>query len=354
MEIINISMKRNDIDIDHFLKLYDSGMDVKQLSHKFGINISTVYDWLRAAHRAPNRRAIVDHAILQSMYDSGVSVKEMSKKLSVSEKVIRAHAAKIGIIFTRRKSIDLIALRERYDAGISVKGIAKEFGVAPSVILSRMDEIGIIPRNRSEAMYVRMGHTSVEERRRLTDAAHSAVRGVRQTDEHRCKIARTREAIGFKISRSETIFVEMLEEGGVFCTQQKAFGRYNVDIALNEFPIVVEICGGGWHAYGAHAARYAERTKYLLRCGVDVVMIWVDARNRPLENGAADYVIALTKKLGSQKTIRGKEHVIKGNGQSTSIGQRKFNNLPVIPCSERRNKITGRFDSRPFDETIEM
>lgn len=301
-------MIRKDIDVDHFLELYNSGVCNKQLADSFGVGVSTVYRWL---------------------HDLGVKP-------------------------SRRVNIDLVTLRSMYEGGTSVKGLAKEFGVASSVIVSRLGEIEITPRNRSEAMYVRMGQTSTEERRRLTDAAHAAVRGVTQTEEHRCKIASTRETIRFKISRAEDMFVEMLSEHGISCTQQKAFGRYNVDITLNEFPIIVEINGGGWHSFGAHAARYAKRTKYLLDCGMDVIIIWVDGINYPLESGATDYIVALSEKLGSQKPVRGHEHMIRGDGQSTSIGQRKFNDLPVVPCSERRNEITGRFDPRPFDETIEM
>lgn len=203
-------------------------------------------------------------------------------------------------------------------------------------------------------MYLRMSQTSPEERIRLTDAAHAAVRGVRQTDEHRCKIAVNRETSHQWVSRTETILVEMLNERGIACTQQKAIGRYNVDIALDEFPIIVEIYGGGWHAYGRHAARYPERTKYLLDCGLDVIIIWVDAKVYPLESGAADYIVSVLDKLGSQKPARGKEHMIRGNGQSTSIGQRKFNNLPVIPSSECMDDVTGQFKPRPFDETIRM
>lgn len=347
-------MKRKDINLDHFLELYDSGMPVKQLAKRFKISVSAVYDRLRAAGGSPSRRAVIDPVALRTMADDGMSSKEIANTFGVSVKVVRARAAKIGINFTRRKDVDLVALRERYNVGASVKTLAREFGVAPSVIVDRLHGIGIVPRNRSEAMYVRMSQTTQEDRRRLTDAAHSAVRGVSHTDEHRCKIASARELNQSYACRTEDIFIEMLNERGIACTPQKAFGRYNVDIALDESPIVVEINGGGWHGFGAHASRYAERTKYLLNCGVDVVVIWINTTNNPLESGAADYIVALADKLGSQKPIRGKERMIRGNGESTSIGQRKFNNLPSISCSECRNNITGRFEVRPFDEAIEM
>lgn len=301
-------MTRNDINIDDFLDLHRSGMNGKQLAEHFGVGTTTVHRWLK----------------------------------------------EFGLKTSKRRDIDLIALRELYDREMPVRAIARKFGVASTVIVDRLNEIGISPRNRSEAMYVRMSHTTAEERRRLTDAAHAAVRGMSHTEEHRCKIATAREVNQSYITRTECLFAGMLNERGISSTPQKAFGRYNVDISLDEFPIVVEICGGGWHGTGAHAARYAKRTKYLLDRGVYVVTIWLHPTQSPLESGAADYVVALTNELGSQKPARGKEKMIRGDGQSTSTGQRKFNNLPMIPCSERRNDITGRFEACPFDETIEM
>ena len=350
-------MKWKDLDINDFQDLHHSGMAVAQLAEHFGVSIDTIYTWLKKLGLAPNNphRKDIDLAALLDFHTAGMTVGAIAQKFGVTHKVIAVRLHGLGLVpHSRRKDIDLVALREMYDDEVPVKEAARRMGVASSVILSRLGDLGLTPRTGSEAMYIRMRNTPPEERRRLADAAHSAVRGVRQTEEHRRKIAITREAIQFKVSRTETIFSEMLGERGIHTTPQKAIGRYNVDLALDEFPIVVEINGGGWHGTGAHAARYAKRTKYLLDCGLDVVVIWITTTNSPLECGAADYVVSLTKKLGSQKPIRGQEHMIKGDGKSTSIGQRKFNNLPAIPCSERRNKVTGRFKPRPFDETIEM
>lgn len=347
-------MKRKDVDMDYFLELYHSGMDVKQMSKLFGINTTTIYDWLKVAGVPTRRRCVIDTTEMLTLYNSGMSGKQLADHFGVGATTIHRRLAGLGLATTKRIVVDVDQIVARYVAGTSVKVLAEEFGVAPSVVMDRLGERGISLRNRSDAMYIRMAHTSPEERSRLTDSAHAAIRGVRHTEEHRCKIAKTRENIRFKVSRTEDMFVEMLNDRGISCTQQKAFGRYNVDITIDECPIAVEINGGGWHGFGAHAARYAERTKYILDQGVHLVVIWINTSNSPLESGAADYVVALAGKLGSQKPIRGEEHMIRGDGQSTSIGQRKFNDLPVIPCSERRDNITGRFESCPFDETIKM
>lgn len=347
-------MKRKDVDMNHFLQVYHSGATVKQTAETFGINTSTVYDWLKTMGIATKRRKIVDLVALRTMYDAGTSVKNIASECGVSCDVIRSRLKDLGLTTSHRKSIDLAALRDMHDAGISVTEIARNMGVASSVIVDRLSEIGITPRNRSEAMYTRMSHTSTEERRRLTNAAHASVRGVRQTDEHRHKIAVALESSQAMATRTEAIFIEMLNSRGITATPQKAIGRYNVDIALDEFPVIVEINSGGWHGAGAHAARYAERTKYLLDCGLSVVVIWINTTNMPLESSAADYVVSIANKLGSQKPVRGEEIMIRGDGQSTSIGQRKFNNLPAVSCSECRDNVTGRFKTRPFDETIKM
>jgi len=304
----------------------------------------------------------IDFDYLAQLYQSGMSSAELGKRFNIKPDTIINRFKKMGIPIrgkieaarNRRKKIDIAELTRLYYAGMSVKTLGKYFDCDSRMIRIMLSENGVTIRNRSGAMYVRMANTTLEDRIRLTTSAHTAVRGKRQTEEHREKIAATRERRKTFVSRSEEILKEMLSVRGISSTLQKAFGVYNVDIALDEFPVVVEINGGGWHAYGQHASRYAERTKYLLNCGMDVIIVWVDGKTSPLETGAADYIISTARKLSGEKTIRGKEHMIRGNGQSTSIGQRKFNNLPIIPASECRDEVTGQFKPRPFDETIRM
>jgi very-short-patch-repair endonuclease len=304
----------------------------------------------------------IDFNYLAQLYQSGVSSAELGKRFSIKPDTIINRFKKMGIVVRNREeaakikriNIDADELIRLYNSGISVKALGKHFGCNATVIKSRLIENGVTIRGRSDAMYTRMAQTTTEERIRLTAAAHSAIRGKCHTEEHMEKIAATRERRQTFISRSEEILADMLRERGFPCTLQKAFGKYNVDISLDEFPVIVEVNGGGWHTYGKHAARYAERTKYLLDSGVDVIIIWVNGKSIPLESGAADYIITISRELCREKTMRGKEHMIWGNGKSTSVGQRKFNNLPVIPSSECRDEVTGQFKPRPFDETIMM
>lgn len=304
----------------------------------------------------------IDFNHLAQLYQSGISSAELGRRYNIKPDTVLTRFRKMGIPVrgrkeaakNRRVDIDIEELVRLYAGGESIKALGTHFGCDGNTIRKRLIENGVHIRGRSEAMYVRMGKTSAEERTRLTTAAHTAVRGQRHTDEHRHKIAVTRENRQTFASRTEEILAEMLRGRGLACTMQKAFGRYNVDISLDEFPVVVEVHGGGWHAHGAHATRYAKRTKYFLDRGFDVIIVWVEGKNFPLEAGAADYIVSVANELCREEPVRGKEHMIWGNGQSTSVGQRKFNDLPVIPPSECRDDVTGQFKPRPFDETIMM
>jgi len=133
------------------------------------------------------------------------------------------------------------------------------------------------------------------------------------------------------MTRTEQLLCEWLAHENVKCTPQKAVGPYNVDVALDEFPIAVEIFGGHWHSYGRHATRFRKRFDYLLNAGWLPVIIWV-TRNHPLEIGAAKYIISLTKKLRSGKALIRKEQMIHGGGQPCAIGKNKLDSVAIVQC----------------------
>jgi very-short-patch-repair endonuclease len=247
----------------------------------------------------------------------------------------------------RRYDIDLDDLLQLYNSGMSVKQLSKHFGIARSGIVTRLHSLGITQRNRSEAMFLRMAQSSSEERARLSDAAHAAVRGKRYTFEERCNRAISREIHGNvgKVSRIENRFIAEMEVLGYPCIPQKAIGPYNVDIALAEVPVVVEIFGGNWHAVGYHNRVYRERFDYIFNSGYQSVIIWV-IRDYPLEDGAIQYVISLADKISRGETVIGKEKVIRGDGNITTTGCTQLNYRPIISNICPRDHTTGRYTSR--------
>jgi very-short-patch-repair endonuclease len=217
---------------------------------------------------------------------------------------------------------------------MSIKAIANQFGVSRGLINKRLKSIGIVPRTRSDAMFVRMSQTSKKERIRLTKAAHDSIRGQKQNFEHRCKLAITLENKGIVKSLNERKLIKMLKDKGFDdIVPQKAFGPYNIDVALSKSRISVEIFGGGWHAHGLHAKRFAKRIKYILDCGWTPIIIWIDERTCPLGVGAIEYIITLSKKISTSKALRCKEHMIRGNGNTSIAGYNKFYDRSIIPTT---------------------
>lgn len=245
----------------------------------------------------------------------------------------------------KRMDIDVDNLIQLYNSGESVKHLAELLGVSRPLITRRLHENGITPRNRSESMFLRMSRTPPEERARLANAAHAAVRGHRRTEEELCKRAITRQQSGKSATPIEIRLAEMLEDRGLRTVKQMAAGPYNIDIAITEPPIAVEIFGGNWHASGRHAERYRKRCDYLLDHGWVPVIIWV-VRDYPLQVAAADYLVALVEAVRLDKAAFQQEQVIRGDGQLTTLGCNNLKYRPIIEGPQPRDNTTWRFTSR--------
>lgn len=225
----------------------------------------------------------------------------------------------------KRSDFDIDYLINLYNRGEPIQALSKRFGVSRSTLKRRFVERGVIIRGNREAQTIRMSRTTKEDRLRFSSAAHAAVRGSKRPIEEKYKTAITRERKQLGISPVEDICKRMLEERGFTCKSQKAIGPYNIDIALTEFSIAVEIFGGGWHAQGRVSARFSKRVKYLLDSDWLPVIIWVDSRWFPFGVGAVDYIVSLVDKISSDKTLRSKKHMIRGDGEIFTIRKKEFN-----------------------------
>lgn len=221
-------------------------------------------------------------------------------------------------------------LVRRYIAGESEKALAEAFGISRSPIRRVLLEAGVPIRGRGDAMTVRMGKTSRDERMALTEAAHAAARGSVRPESSLIKKAQTVEARLTNVSPAEVSLTAMLRARGLSVIQQKAVGKYNVDIATGT--VAVEVLGGSWH----RAKKHRERLRYLLESGWDVIYVWVDGRLFPLGSGAAEYVVAHVKSRERNPTAGRCYRVIRGPGQFLSGGEDDGEDLPlIIPNSDR-------------------
>lgn len=280
------------------------------------------------------------------LYVAGESVKDIAKRFEVSvpliDKILRANQIPRR---DRRAQIPADEVCSMFNRGDSVLAIGKHFSVARNVIARILTENNIAVRSGSDAMKLRMQRMSVNDRLRLASNAHAAVKGQTQSEEHRCKIAQTREAKQLGVSDIEIKCKALLDARGLACVTQKAHGRYNIDIAITEPCIAVEIFGGQWHGNGRHANRFRKRTDHLIDSGWAVVIVWVTGCY-PLSEGAIEYIVSLSQMLSHDESLRSQEHVIRGDGQPTAIGNENLNYRAAVggdKCGPLIRREDGRF-----------
>gem|GEM_PF-1793439 len=297
----------------------------------------------------PNKRVTFDPDDLRRAYYAGERAASVAKRYGCSNITVYSRWHDLHCVGRRFNSPARLILPDekicsRYLAGESELALAHAYATSRNVIRTRLLEAGIQPRGGSEANKIRMAKLSKQERQTLAAAAHEAVRGKRQSLEVRCKMAATRE-LRASPNPAERLMIESLTALGLACIPQKAVGPYNVDIAVTRPRVAVEIFGGHWHASGRAAARFPKRIEYLRRAGWAVVCIWVTG-SWPLESGAIKYVAALAQTLCHDPAPRSQDHMIRGDGQPSTIGYFNLNNIPGIPGAQPRDNRTGRFEAR--------
>lgn len=285
-------------------------------------------------------------------YTAGETSGVLAKDFGVTISCVAAVLKRNGITPVNRKptrfkspkgdALPKEVIVERYISGESENSIAKSFFVARNVIRRIIADAGIAPRNSIIANRLMMATRSKADHIKNTIAAHNAIRGVPQPEERQRKKALTIQGRWEQFaSEGERHLIAILREKGVEVTPQKACGRYNIDIALNEFPIAVEVFGGGWHHRGTHAARFRERFDYLINAGWIPVIVWECKRNWPIGDRAAEYIISLAERLRRGETVGRQEHVIRGDGKPSSVGKSNLEYRAVIGGDKSGDLVRG-------------
>jgi very-short-patch-repair endonuclease len=277
--------------------------------------------------------AKVDRAYLVERYEAGDSIERIATAIGVTYAAVRQRLLKAGVTMRdnrreadaaieRATGLPIAEVTEQmvnlYRDGNSLVSVGKRFGMTKPAVVKRLRERGVEIRTLAESSQLRFARMGEEERRSLTEPAHVAVRGQPRGFEAKCRAAETREGQQKIGSVLEAEMVEMLRERGVSPRIQVAVGPYNIDLAIEETSIAVELFGGQWHNFGANAESYPERIKYLIDAGWHVVVIWV-TRFAPLSRGATDYVIALHESVRRGESAVRQEWVIRGNGNLKPI-----------------------------------
>jgi len=248
--------------------------------------------------------------------------------------------------------LSLHDIHRRYKAGESVKALADKAGCTRFRVNRILDDAGIVRRGSAAANRLMVSKRSSAENTRNTKAAHNAVRGRRQSEQHRCKIAATREQRQLGVSGSERELVSLLSAQGLSVTCQKAVGRYNVDVAIDAARIAVEVFGGHWHTCRRHSERFRKRCDYLLDRGWLPVILWVTG-DYPLGSGAVNYLVALTQAGSGDEAGRRQEHVLRGDGKPTGVGKCKLDYRAAVG-GDKTGEHTRGADGRFANKAIRM
>lgn len=229
----------------------------------------------------------------------------------------------------RRVEVPTDEIAARYIAGESENVLAAAYSTSRQVIRRRLIEAGASIRGQTDANRLLASQRSPEEIARLTAPMHLASRGREKTFKQKCNSAISRERAQSHATESERLLASWLTDRGLSPVLQKAIGPYNIDVAVS--PVAVEIYGGGWHAYGNHAALSRKRFEYILNNSWAAVVVWVSQRDCPLSIAAADYVVSFLEQVRSNPSLIGQYRVILGNGKDVTVEGKNIDYLTVKP-----------------------
>lgn len=223
-------------------------------------------------------------------------------------------------------------LRTQYETGKSVLAMAEHYGVDRGVITRWLSDAHIPIQSASEAQTARLARMSSAERARLTENAHKTIREMVRPDEWQENIAMGRERVqyGGRTSPGTDRLCELLSGENVAHVREKAIGRYNVDIALTQYGVAVEVLGGNWHgSKGIHA----RRTPEILNRGWHIVFVW-NVKRCQISPGALDYIIAFTEAARRYPSAGREYRVIRGDGKLLASGHADDDEFPLVPPSK--------------------
>jgi len=268
----------------------------------------------------------------------------------------------------RRKEIpNLNDLIERYKSGVPLQRLSKESGYTRTVLARRLIEADVKIRSYSDGQRSRWRDVPnrTEAITQWLSRAWEATRGRIRSPETLNRQAQTRFKRQVGKWTDENRIASFLELAEIPILQQFPVGSYNLDIALDGFPVAVEIVHLGVTDFNrgrriSHNRPGKERLKYLLDRGWFVLYLIATRKQQIIEhlpNGCFAPTTGRTKRtinLGAvgkdliswiqfargNKSLAGYYWVIYGQGKMSSRLGYDFGECPLVPSSLCPNKIT--------------
>lgn len=124
----------------------------------------------------------------------------------------------------------------------------------------------------------------------LMAGCRAATRGAKQSDEHRRKIARSRQD-NCKLSEDEQAILTAYQQSGLRPVPLYAVDRYNIDFAFPDQRLAVEYDGGNWH--NTPKKRAIDERKAALLESLGWTIIRLPRIDKPQNNDAGNERITL-------------------------------------------------------------
>ena len=229
-------------------------------------------------------------------------------------------------------------LIKRYVAGCSENQIANECGVSRTVVTRWLREAGIVRRSQSDAERIKWSFMTDECRRAQVARAHAATKGRVRSDAEVARSAASNFRNQTRKGRGEDAVAAICSGFGIAVEQQYPVGRYNIDVAMHELRVAVEVVGN-WPKPGGGTVPYRKRVEHLF--DLDWCILWIDATNKRSVDTIAvgKHLLALADAARRNESVAGRQWVIRCDGESATGLGRKLHELTGVPCAQCRNGL---------------
>lgn len=227
-----------------------------------------------------------------------------------------------------------------YAAGHSVKALAERYEVQRKTIATMLDLNGVSLRGRSEAMFVRMAKADPEERKQLCEAAHNAIRGKAQSNEHRENTTVARFVNQTHVGRGEKDLASALNSVGVDVVTQAPVNPYNIDL-LCFGRVAVEIHTAS--CLPQSSPYHRKRIENLLNR--DIVPVYLCGKNAAEHwHTIADQLIPIVNQARSLPPGARQYWVVRGTVNRFTFGTNDRGQFSAVPTTPRFEWKVSRLD----------
>ena len=260
---------------------------------------------------------IPDLDILIAEYQTGKHLYIIAKERGYHYVALRNRFKENGVKVRRGKSKiaipDLDEIIAEYQAGKPLYVIAKERSYDTRTLENRFKENGIELRTAWETL-----------------------KGRTIADEALAKKASTRFKRQCQINKGENEVASLLRDAGFSVTQQFPVGGYNLDIALTESLVAVEIsyaCASHFNKRNSDSRPQKDRIKYLCDKGWFVIYVIATRCNEKRTINLSiirDELLTWLERACENNSLQGRFHVIWGNGSPPPHARYDFSGCPVL------------------------